>query len=226
MRTTRLSRPGALLVMTLLLAGCSRDQPQSRNSAPPPAAAAAPADVRKVIVAFGDSLSAGYGVEPGSSFPDFVQRMIDAKKLPYRIVNAGVSGETTTDALNRVSDVLREHPAIVIVEFGGNDGLRGLPVSTTRENLDSVVGTLTKAGVKVLIAGMTLPPNYGPDYIKPFEQTFRDLAAKYKAPLIPFLLEGVGGHRSLMQRDGIHPNVEGNRIVARTVMQALEPMLQ
>ena len=186
--------------------------------------AAAP-DGRPVIVAFGDSLSAGFGAEPGKSYPDFLQKELDRRHLRYHVVNAGVSGDTTTDAVVRLSTVIALHPAITIVEFGGNDGLRGLPVSTTESNLEQVIAALKKARSKVLLAGMTLPPNYGPQYIQSFEKVFHDLAARHKLPLIPFLLAGVAGHREWMQRDGIHPTAEGNQIVANTVMRALEPLL-
>lgn len=175
------------------------------------------ADTRPVIVAFGDSLTAGFGADPGASYPDFLQ-----KKLPrWRIVNAGVSGDTTTDGLNRIPEVLSYHPSIVILEFGGNDGLRGLPLATTRANLDQMIAQLQKASVRVVLAGMTLPPNYGAEFIRPFEAIYRELAAKYKIPRIPFLLAGVGGNPKLMQRDGLHPTAQGNAIVAQTVLKAL-----
>ena len=178
------------------------------------------------MVAFGDSLSAGFGADPGKSYPDFLQKEIDARGYPYHVVNAGVSGDTTTDGLERAGTVAALKSAIVIVEFGGNDGLRGLPVGTTRANLEQIITIMQKSGAKVVLAGMTLPPNYGPDYIRSFEGVYRDLAKQYRLPLLPFLLLGVGGHPELMQRDGIHPTAEGNRIVARNVMQVLEPLLQ
>lgn len=219
------------LVMTpLLFICCSREQPKSveRDEARPAAtSAAAPAtpDTRPAIVAFGDSLTAGFGADPGESYPDFLQKDLDHRGARYRIVNAGVSGDTTTDGLERVQIVIALKPAIVIVEFGGNDGLRGLPVSTTRANLDQIITALRKAGAKIVLAGMTLPPNYGPDYIHSFEAVYKDLAKQYHLPLIPFLLTGVGGNPALMQRDGIHPTGEGNRIVAGNVMQTLSPLL-
>lgn len=188
--------------------------------------AAATPDGRPAIVAFGDSLTAGFGAEPGSSYPDFLQRELDRRGLKWRIVNAGVSGDTTTDGLNRVSDVLSYRPAIVILEFGGNDGLRGLPLDTTRGNLDRMIAELQKGGARVILAGMTLPPNYGPDYIRPFEKMYADLALKYRIPRIHFLLAGVGGDAKLMQRDGLHPTAAGNAIVARTVFATLEPVLK
>ncbi len=142
------------------------------------------------------------------------------------MVNAGVSGNTTTDGVSRLSEVLAYKPRVTIVEFGGNDGLRGLPITTTRANLEQMIQMLEGAGSKVLLAGMTLPPNYGPDYIKSFEQIYVDLAAKYKLTRIPFLLEGVAIHPELMQQDGIHPTAQGNEIVAKTVMRYLKPMLR
>ncbi len=183
------------------------------------------ADTRPVIVAFGDSLSAGFGVDTGQSFPDFVQQDLDKRGLRYRVMNAGISGDTSSDGLDRLDHVLALKPRIVILELGANDGLRGLPVATTRDNLEKIITGLQKAGVRVVLAGMTLPPNYGPDYIRAFSRIYPDLAKKYKLPLIPFLLEGVGGHADLMQRDGLHPNVAGNRKVAENVMRTLAPLL-
>ncbi len=208
--------------------GCgSAPKPEAQPAAasvPSPKAPEKP-DSRAVIVAFGDSLTAGFGVEPGNSFPDFVQQELDRAGLAWRVVNAGVSGETTTDGVNRVPEALSYHPRIVLLEFGGNDGLRGLPIETTRANLDQMLAAFQKARVPVLLAGMTLPPNYGPDYIQAFDKIYVELAAKYRVRRIPFLLEGVGAHADLMQRDGMHPNAQGNRKVAVTVMLYLRPML-
>ena len=194
---------------------------------PPPPVRSTSIDTRPAIVAFGDSLTAGFGAEPGNSYPDFLQKDLDAAGLPWHVINAGVSGDTTTDGVNRLGEVVAYKPRIVIVEFGGNDGLRGLPIETTRANLDQIVAAVQKTGAKVVLAGMTLPPNYGPDYIRTFEQIYRDLAAKYKLIRIPFLLEGVAtvATRHLMQRDGLHPTAEGNAIVAETVLRYLKPLL-
>jgi acyl-CoA thioesterase I len=194
---------------------------QLGEAAPP----APPIDTRPVIVAFGDSLSAGFGAEPGKSFPDYLQKDLDAAGLHWRVVNAGVSGNTTTDGLDRVSEVLAYRPRITIVEFGGNDGLRGLPLETTRTNLEQIILRLQAAGSKVLLAGMTLPPNYGGDYVARFGQIYVDLATKYKLPRIPFLLSDVALRPGLMQQDGIHPTAQGNAIVAQTVMRYLKPLL-
>jgi acyl-CoA thioesterase-1 len=214
----------SLLAGLMLLCGCG----SAPDPAPEPAqrAQASPApDNRPVIVAFGDSLTAGFGADTGKSYPDFLQQELDRRGMQYRVVNAGISGETTTDALERLGAVTALKPAVVIVEFGGNDGLRGLPVSTTRSNLDQIVVALKDSGAQVLLAGMTLPPNYGPDYIAAFQRVYSDLAAKDKVALVPFLLEGVAG-TSRMQRDGLHPTADGNRLVAATVMRYLQPLLR
>ena len=209
--------------------GCGGSKKETAPSpAPEKLAKPEPAvqDTRPVIVAFGDSLTAGFGAETGASYPDFLQKDLDQAGMRWRVVNAGVSGDTTTDGVNRVAEVLSYKPRIVILEFGGNDGLRGLPIEITRTNLNQMVAALRDAGVTVVLAGMTLPPNYGPDYIRSFEQNYRELAGKYKLTTIPFLLQGVATDRSLMQRDGLHPTAKGNEKVAGTVMKYLKPLLR
>src|SRR5579863_6641313 len=217
------------------LSGCgSRDNrepaPQTQAAAqtkvePQPPTTLQKEDTRPVIAAFGDSLSAGFGVEPGKSFPDDLQRLLDAAGYSYHVVNLGVSGDTTTDGVERLPALLAIHPAIVILEFGGNDGLRGLPVVSAQKNLATMVEALRKAGAQILLAGMTLPRNYGPEYIQSFEQMYIDLSKMYKLSRIPFLLEGVGGHPDLVQADGIHPTAEGAEIVSHNVMKYLKPLL-
>ncbi len=229
---TRISPFGcAALSLGLTLLGCG--QSKAPASAPlvteeKPTRTSLPVDTRPAIVAFGDSLTAGFGAEPGNSFPDFLQKDLDRAGLKWQVINAGVSGDTTTDGVNRLSEVLSYKPRVVIVEFGGNDGLRGLPIATTRANLEQIIVSLRNAGATVVLAGMTLPPNYGPDYIHSFEEIYRNLAAKYKLTRIPFLLEGVAtvATRNLMQRDGLHPTAQGNAIVAQTVMRYLKPLLR
>jgi acyl-CoA thioesterase-1 len=189
--------------------------------------AAAQPDSRPRIVVFGDSLSAGFGAGPGQSFPDFLQQDLDKAGYHYRVINQGVSGDTTSDGVTRIGAAIAEKPAIVILELGGNDGLRGIPIAKSKQNLDEMIRRLKAARCRILLAGITLPPNYGPDYIKPFQQMYQDLAAKYHLPLIPFLLaDVVYAHPELMQHDGIHPTAQGNEIVARTVLRKLEPMLK
>ena len=190
------------------------------------APAAAPGDTRPVIVAFGDSLTAGFGVAPGKSFPDDLQRMLNAAGYRYRIVNLGVSGDTTTDGMVRLPSVLALHPALVILEFGANDGLRGLPVASARKNLADMIQSLQQSGTRIVLAGMTLPRNYGPEYIHSFEQMYADLAKQFRLARIPFLLDGVGGNPDLTQPDGLHPTAEGAQIVAQTVMRYLQPLLR
>ncbi|MDQ6678561.1 MAG: arylesterase [Acidobacteriota bacterium] len=190
------------------------------------ASAAAP-DTRPAVVAFGDSLSAGFGADPGKSFPDYLQRMLDQKGYHYRVVNAGVSGDTTTDGVERMREVLAVKPAVVILEFGGNDGLRGLPVAGTRANLEQMIVALQTSGAKVVLAGMTLPRNYGADYIRSFEKMYVDLAKQYKLVLIPFLLQGVAASGpGMMQQDSIHPTAAGNEKVAATVFRYAAPLLK
>ncbi len=209
----------------LFLAGCRSEPapaPQERRAEAP---AAAPDD-RPVIVAFGDSLTAGFGVEPGYSYPEFLQKLLDDAGYRYRVVNAGISGDTTSGGVERVNSVIELKPEIVILELGANDGLRGLPLSSTRSNLDETAAALKRAGAQVVLAGMTLPRNYGSAYIRGFEQIFPDLAKKHSLAIIPFLLAGVAETNELMQPDHLHPTVEGNRRVARTVFKTLEPLLK
>lgn len=206
--------------------GCGQRKEESSQPTPARTPEHAPvADQRPVIAAFGDSLSAGLGADPGKSYPDFLQQLIDRRGYGYHVVNAGVSGDTTADGLERLTDIISLRPAIVILEFGGNDGLRGLPVVSTRANLEKMIIGLQQAGIRVVLAGMTLPRNYGVDYIRAFERMYADLAKKYDLTLIPFLLEGVGGIARYMQPDGIHPNAEGNERVAAVVFRYLEPLL-
>jgi acyl-CoA thioesterase-1 len=191
------------------------------------AAAQAPkTDTRKVLVVFGDSLSAGYGLPHGQSFPDRLQKRLDAEGFAWRVVNQGISGDTTEGGVARMDAAVALKPSIVVVELGGNDGLRGLPLAITRKNLETMITTFMRAGARVVLAGMTLPPNYGPDYIKKFESNYRDLATQYKLAFIPFLLSDiVTSDLRYLQRDGIHPTAEGSEIVAGTVMRTVKPLL-
>jgi acyl-CoA thioesterase I len=198
---------------------------ETRSNAPVSAAAPAVADSRPKLVAFGDSLSAGFGADPGKSYPDYLQKLIDKDHLAYRVVNEGVSGDTTADGVERLPGVLAEKPKLVVLELGGNDGLRGLPVSSTRANLETMVSTLQKGGATVVLAGMTLPRNYGPEYIHSFERVYVDLAREKHLTRVPFLLNGVAGVERLMQRDSIHPTAEGNALVAKNVYQYIKPLL-
>jgi len=214
--------------IALLFNGCAKNPPshQKEQRAQPEQSstpAAAPADNRPLIVAFGDSLTAGVS---GKSYPESLQTLVDQSPYKYRVENQGVSGDTTTDGLARIDNVIAAHPALVLLEFGGNDGLRGVPVDATRDNLDQMIQRIQAAKIPLVLLGITLPPNYGPDYVKPFTAIFPDLAAKRKIKLMPFLLLHVYQNRALMQPDGIHPNEEGNVIVAQDVLHLIQPMLK
>jgi acyl-CoA thioesterase-1 len=230
----------ALLIL-IALAGCHSSQPpaapaeQTGASAPPDMAAQSaeaptpkldPSDKRPVIVAFGDSLTAGYGAATGESYPDYLQRDLDRLGYRYRVANLGISGNTTKDCVDRLKDVLALKPAVVIVAFGGNDGLRGLPIEASRKNLDRIVSTLVSSGAKVVIGGITLPPNFGPDYIRQFNETYALLAQKFHVPLLPFLLVKVYGTPGGMQEDGIHATAKGNQQVAQNLLPLVTPLLR
>jgi len=178
-----------------------------------------------VIVAFGDSLTAGFGVDRGQSYPDFLQEELDKRGYSYHVVNEGISGDTTDTGVVRTEIVGSRNPDFVIVAFGGNDGLRALAVDRVKSNLRRMIERLQKSGAQVILAGMKLPPNYGSEYREPFEQLFVDLAEEFDLPFLPFLMEGVGGVPSFMQADGLHPNAEGHRRIAMNVLDVMEPLL-
>jgi acyl-CoA thioesterase I len=225
----------AILAATaLVIDGCGQKPPTNeRNhpaagsvaeqSSPPPSAPNPPQDSRPIIVTFGDSLTQGVS---GKSYPAFLQDLLDQNGYAYRVDNQGVSGDTTTDGAARFGNVVAEKPALVVLEFGGNDGLRGIPIASTKENLDGMMQHLREANIPFVLAGITLPPNYGPDYVKPFTAIFPELAQKYKVPFLPFLLVHEYDKPNLMQPDGIHPNEEGNKFVAQDVFQLIRPLLR
>lgn len=175
---------------------------------------------------FGDSLTAGYGTDPGESYPDVLQKLLDAQGYQYRVVNAGISGNTTKDGLERIDRVIAEHPRLVVVEFGGNDGLRGLPVEQAKDNLAQIIARLQKSGAEVVLAGITLPPEYGPAYISKFDAMYTQLARQYHVRLLPFLLQNVYGVPGDMQGDQTHATAKGNQQVAVNVEHLIEPLLQ
>jgi len=188
--------------------------------------AAAPAS--RVVLFLGDSITAGYGLELSEAYPALIQNKIDAKHWQFKVVNAGQSGDTSAGALSRIDWLLRNRVDVLVVELGANDGLRGLPAETTRKNLQAIIDrTKTRyPGAKIVIAGMKVPPNMGRDFGKEFEAIFPALAKKNNAPLIPFILEGVGGVHQLNLPDGMHPTAKGHQIVADTVWKVLEPVLR
>ena len=179
-----------------------------------------------LIVCYGDSITAGYGLRPGQAYPDALQRNLDKRGYHYKVSNLGTSGATTKDAAAGLRPVLLLHPAIVVVEFGGNDGLRGLPPDQTRHNLDIVLTTLDNAHIRVLLAGITLPPNYGREYIETFNQVFRDLATRHHTAFVPMIYKDLINVPDTIQPDGIHPTAKGSEIIADTLLPALTPMLK
>ena len=227
-------RKFSFMFIALLAAGCGNSKPEEHPSPLPDFPAAAitnekpvtvSPDGRPIILAFGDSLTEGHGLPPGSGYPEILQAELDRRGYKYQVINAGVGGDTTAQGIARLPRALELKPEIVILELGGNDGLRGVPTESMRTNLDEMIVAFQKGGAQVVLAGMTLPRNWGPDYINAFEKVFVDLAATHKVTLIPFFLEGAAGKPEL-NVDDIHPNEAGYRIVTENVLKYLEPMLK
>ncbi|MGI4761305.1 MAG: arylesterase [Janthinobacterium lividum] len=216
-------------LLALGAAGCQSDTPATTTAPASPAAAEAPAPQRQAaILFFGDSITAGLGVEPDEAYPALIGQRVDSLHLPYAVVNAGLSGETSAGGRSRIKWVLSRQPVgVFVLELGGNDGLRGLPLTDTRKNLQAIIDTVRQLApqAKIVLAGMQIPPNIGPAYSADFKQLYGELATKNKLTLIPFLLENVGGIAKLNQRDGIHPTPAGHKLVARTVWRTLQPIL-
>jgi len=216
-------------MMAVLLACSTGSRPDTGGAARSASAVAHKAepvhDPRPVILAFGDSLTAGHGIELVHSYPSQLQKELDRLGYKYRVVNAGVSGDTTSGGLSRIDAALDVRPQIVILELGANDGLRGIPVAEAKHNLEVMVEKSKKAGATVLLAGMTLPLNYGPDYIHDFERMYVDLAKAQNVILIPFFLEGVAGRPDFNLEDGIHPTGKGYTVVTQNILRYLEPHL-
>ena len=221
------------LAAMLAFSGCKDTPPSAEVSNSPavtsqtvPSAMQEPVDTRPLLVCFGDSLTAGYGTDPGESYPDVLQKLLDAQGYKYRVLNSGISGNTTKDGLERIQRVIAKHPQIVVVEFGGNDGLRGLPIEQTKANLAEMIETLQKSGATVALAGITLPPNYGKDYIEKFDAMYTAMAKQYHVRLLPFLLQGVYGVPGDMQEDATHATAKGNKQVAANVEGLVKPLLK
>ncbi|MGB7843912.1 MAG: arylesterase [Salinimicrobium sp.] len=184
-------------------------------------------DNKKVILFFGNSLTAGMGLDQNEGFPAVIQEKIDSLGMEYIVVNAGLSGETTASGSNRVDWVLNQEVDIFVLELGANDGLRGIPLEETRKNLQKIIDVVREKNpdVKIVLAGMQIPPNLGPEYTSDFKRIFPELVEKNNIEFIPFLLEGVAGRPELNQEDGIHPTAEGQEIVAKNVWEVLKPIL-
>src|SRR5450755_2531872 len=182
----------------------------------------------KTILFFGNSITAGYGVDPSEAFPALIQKKIDSLKLNYKVINGGVSGETSSGGNSRVNWILRQPVDIFVLELGGNDGLRGIPLAETKKNLQAIIDKVKAKypGVKLVLAGMQIPPNMGQQYATEFKNLYPGLAEENRIALIPFLLQGVGGDPKLNQQDGIHPTAEGHKIVAENVWNLLKTMMK
>ena len=222
------------LMLLLAVWGCgpsdtkTDSKPAPGPTATTPATKSTPSSTKQTVLFFGNSLAAGYGVEPSQAFPVLIGQKIDSAGLNYTVVNAGLSGETTAGGKSRIGWVLRQPVAVFVLELGGNDGLRGLPLTATRRNLQAIMDTVRRKSPQatIVLAGMQIPPNLGTDYTREFRELFKQLADKNGAILIPFLLENVGGIPKLNQSDGIHPNPAGHKIVAETVWGVIRLVLE
>lgn len=235
-KTFRMKKSGIffLIAFIFFMAACGNNnkaengrlhEKQPAVDTPP---AVPPATAAKTILFFGNSLTAGYGVDPSQAFPALIQQKIDSMHLPYKVINGGVSGETTAGGNQRIDFVLKQQPVdVFVLELGANDGLRGIPLTETRRNLQSMVDKVKAKypGAKLVLAGMQIPPNMGLAYATEFKNIFPELAKKNNMTLIPFLLQGVGGEVRLNQQDGIHPTAEGHQIVAENVWKELKGVL-
>jgi acyl-CoA thioesterase I len=216
-----------LFLFITIIISCNNSTNEKVNLQKQPASANVPAnDAAKLrtILFFGNSLTAGYGLELSEAFPALIQNKIDSLHLPYKVINAGVSGETTSGGIGRIDWILRQPIDVFVLELGGNDGLRGIPLTVTEKNLQAIIDKVKSKypSVKIVLVGMQIPPNMGQDYTNEFKKIYPGLATKNNVSLIPFLLKGVGGDPKLNQDDGIHPNKTGEQIVAENVWEVLK----
>ncbi len=225
------------MAVSVLQGGCAAEEetPDRRPEArvPNPSQETQPPIDRKrpeadVILVLGNSIAAGYGLDPQQAFPALLQERVDSLGWDYEVINAGLSGETTAGGLRRLEWLLQSPVDVLVIELGGNDGLRGLPTETTRDNLARMIDLARErsSGVSIILTGMQMPPNLGADYTERFREIYIELAREKDVALVPFLLEGVGGVARLNQPDGIHPTAEGQRIVAGNVWKTLRPLLE
>src|SRR5436190_14650812 len=213
--------------LILLFSGCNNNKKPAKSNQNNNTRDTVTVSKKKTIVFFGNSLTAGYGVSPSQAFPAIIQKKIDSLGLPYQVVNAGVSGETSSGGNTRIGWILRQPMDIFILELGANDGLRGIPLSETKKSLQSIINKVRSKNpaTKLVFAGMQVPPNMGQMYSTEFRNIYTELATKNSMTPIPFILERVGGEAHLNQEDGIHPNEEGSRIVAENVWGQLKSLL-
>jgi len=222
-------KKGSIFICCLLIVfgACTNNETTADNDQKNEETDSASVTKKKTIVFFGNSLTAGYGLSTSQAFPALIQRKIDSLDLPYRVINAGVSGETSSGGETRIDWVLRQPADIFVLELGANDGLRGIPLSETRKNLQVIIDKVKAKNkdTKLLFAGMQIPPNMGEEYTTAFRNIYTELAARNSMALVPFLLEGVGGEPALNQEDGIHPTAEGHIIVAENLWHELQKLL-
>lgn len=215
-----------LLFSLMIIVSCG-NKDKAASAAKKAEAGTATATKEKTILFFGNSLTAGYGVEPSQAFPALIQNKIDSMNFPYQVVNAGVSGETSAGGNSRIDWILRQPVDVFVLELGANDGLRGVPVDETKRNLQSIIDKVKAKypDAQLVLAGMQVPPNMGQKYAIDFQEIFPDLAKKNNMALIPFLLDKVGGEAKLNLEDGIHPTPEGHRILAENVWSVLSKVI-
>ncbi|MDN5287216.1 MAG: Acyl-CoA thioesterase [Mucilaginibacter sp.] len=218
-----------ILFATIVLAACrEKNKPANDEASQGTPVAKTDSSASKTVLFFGDSITAGYGLDdPSEAFPGVIKNKIDSLKLPYKVVNAGLSGETTAGGNGRIAWLLKQKVDVFILELGANDGLRGIPVSETSKNLQSIIDKVRAKypNAKILLLGMQVPPNMGADYSNKFKAVFPTLATKNNTALVPFLLQGVGGVPTLNQADGIHPTAQGAKIVGENVWAVLKGLL-
>ena len=222
-------KKGSIIIISLilLLSGCTNNEKPAGSRQNNMVKDSVSVTKKKTIVFFGNSLTAGYGLSPSQAFPAIIQKKIDSLGLPYQVINAGVSGETSSGGKTRIDWILKQPVDIFVLELGANDGLRGIPLSETKKSLQSIIDKVkTKnPATKLVFAGMQIPPNMGQKYSTEFRNIYTELATKNAMTLVPFILEGVGGETNLNQEDGIHPTAEGHRIVAANCWRQLEKLL-
>tara|TARA_R110002111_G_scaffold26791_9_gene57766 strand:+ start:3692 stop:4342 length:651 start_codon:yes stop_codon:yes gene_type:complete len=213
-------------VISSLTVSCNQKQETGKKVAPETTKAEEKSE-KKYILFYGNSLTAGYGLDEEASFPSLIQNKIDSLELNYQVINGGLSGETTASGLSRLDWFLEDQPEVFVLELGGNDGLRGIPLEETKKNLNAIISAVSEKfpSTKILLAGMQIPPNMGLEYAEEFRGMYAEVAEKQSVAIIPFLLEGVAGNPELNLPDGIHPTSDGQRIVAQTVWKHLRPLL-
>ena len=225
---TKIKQIGCAVLFALALNSCSNNKSARETADTVKATQQSAAQPKKTILFFGNSLTAGYGLDnPSDAFPGLILKKIDSLNLPYQVINAGLSGETTAGGKSRIDWLLKQKVDVFVLELGANDGLRGIPVTETSKNLQDIMDRVKAKypDAKQVLVGMQVPPNMGGSYSSKFRAVFEDLAKKNAVPFIPFLLEGVGGVRELNQADGIHPTAEGHKIVAENVWGVLKRIL-